>query len=332
MTGAAETLVLTRGDVAALVNPDDCARVVEEAFRLRADGRVPAPAVASISVGTGGFHVKAAALKNAHARFAAKVNGNFPDNRQREGLPTIQGVLVLCDASNGRVLAVMDSIEITLLRTAAATAVAAKYLARPDSQVAAVCGCGVQGRAQLRALVRVLPLRRVYAYDADRARADAYASELALELGIPIVQSRTARDTTSVSDVCVTCTTARRAFLGRGDIRPGTFLAAVGADNEDKQEIEPDLLAASTVVVDILDQAATIGDLHHAIANGFMTQAQVHAELGDIVAGRKPGRRSADEIIVFDSTGTALQDVAVGALVYKRALAAGAGLQVQFGV
>jgi ornithine cyclodeaminase/alanine dehydrogenase-like protein (mu-crystallin family) len=134
-----------------------------------------------------------------------------------------------------------------------------------------------------------------------------------------------------VSDVCVTCTTARRAFLGRGDIRPGTFLAAVGADNEDKQELEADLLAASTVVADILEQSATIGDLHHAIANGLMTKAKVHAELGDIVAGRKAGRRSADEIIVFDSTGTALQDVAVGALVYERALAAGAGIQVLFG-
>jgi ornithine cyclodeaminase/alanine dehydrogenase-like protein (mu-crystallin family) len=331
MTGHAGTLVLTRRDVAALVDPDDCARVVEDAFRLRAGGRAPAPAVASVPAATGGFHVKAAALKTERAWFAAKVNGNFPDNQQREGLPTIQGVIVLCDASNGRVLAVMDSIEITLLRTAAATAVAAKYLARPDSHVAAVCGCGVQGRAQLRALVRVLPLRRVYAYDSDHARAEGYASELARELGIAIVPTPTAGEATRVSDVCLTCTTARRAFLGRGDIRPGTFLAAVGADNEDKQELEPDLLAASTVVADILEQSATIGDLHHAIANGLMTKANVHAELGDIVAGRKPGRRSADEIIVFDSTGTALQDVAVGALVYERALAAGAGIQVLFG-
>lgn len=274
--------------------------------------------------------MKAAALETARAWFAAKVNGNFPDNQRREGLPTVQGVIVLCDASNGRVLAVMDSIEITLLRTAAATAVAAPYLARPDSEVAAVCGCGAQGRAQLRALVRVVQLKRVYAHDLDRNRAETYARELSRELGIAVVPTPVARDGTRVSDICLTCTTAHGAFLGVGDIRPGTFIAAVGADNADKQELEPELLAKSTVVVDILEQAATIGELHHAIVAGLMTTADVYAELGDIVAGRRPGRRSVDEIIVFDSTGTALQDVAVGALVYERALARAVGTTLQF--
>jgi alanine dehydrogenase len=330
MTATAGTLLLTRRDVVALVGPDDCARVVEDAFRLRAEGRAMPPAVASVPARGGGFHVKAASLEIGRDWFAAKVNGNFPDNAHREGLPTIQGVIVLCDASNGRVLAVMDSIEITLLRTAAATVVAAKYLARPDSRVATVCGCGVQGRAQLRALVGALPLRRVYAYDLDAGRAEGYAKELSSELSVAIVPTRDLGDATRASDVCVTCTTSHRAFLGVGDIRPGAFVAAVGADSEDKQELEPELLGRNTVVVDIVDQSATIGELHHAIAAGLMTQAGVHAELGDILAGRKPSRRSVEEIIVFDSTGTALQDVAVAALVYERALAGGVGTAVQF--
>jgi alanine dehydrogenase len=130
------------------------------------------------------------------------------------------------------------------------------------------------------------------------------------------------------SDISVTCTTSRRAILHPGDVRAGSFVAAVGADNPEKQEIEPALLAASTVVVDVLEQCATIGDLHHALDAGVMTRADVHAELGEIVAGRRPGRAADDEIIVFDSTGTALQDVAAAALVYERAVAAGRGARV----
>ncbi len=133
------------------------------------------------------------------------------------------------------------------------------------------------------------------------------------------------------SDIVVTCTSARQPILHVGDIAPGTFIAAVGADNPEKQEIAPALLAASRVVVDVLDQAATMGDLHHAIAAGVMTRGDVAAELGQIVAGRAPhaGRQSPSEVVVFDSTGMALQDVAAAAAVYERAQAAGRGTPVQ---
>jgi ornithine cyclodeaminase/alanine dehydrogenase-like protein (mu-crystallin family) len=133
------------------------------------------------------------------------------------------------------------------------------------------------------------------------------------------------------SDVCVTCTPARRAFLLRGHVKPGAFVAAVGADSADKQEIDPWLMAGSVVVVDVLEQCAAIGDLHHALEAGVLTRDRVHAELADLVSGRKPGRRSPDEITVFDSTGTALQDVAAAALVYEKAAAAGVGLSVALG-
>jgi ornithine cyclodeaminase/alanine dehydrogenase-like protein (mu-crystallin family) len=133
------------------------------------------------------------------------------------------------------------------------------------------------------------------------------------------------------SDVCVTCTPSRRPLLEREHVRPGTFVAAVGADSPDKQELHPALMAAGTVVVDVLDQCASIGDLHHALDAGALTRDNVHAELADIVTARKPGRRSRDEITIFDSTGTALEDVAAAAVVYERAVAAGAGLTVALG-
>ena len=255
--------------------------------------------------------------------FAAKTNANFPRNGARHGLPTIQGVVVLCDAANGFPLAVMDSISITALRTAAATAVAAKYLAREECAVALVCGCGAQGAMQLRALCRVRQPKQVYAYDQDANRAAEFARNLSGELGIRVTPVTDLGAAVAGSDIVITCTTSQRFFITHDMVRPGTFIAAVGAYNPDKQEIDPQLLARHTVVADILEQCCAIGDLHHAIECKIMTRADVHAELGQVVAGIKPARTRDDEIIVFDSTGTALQDVAAAAAVYRRA----AGLQ-----
>jgi ornithine cyclodeaminase/alanine dehydrogenase-like protein (mu-crystallin family) len=323
--------VLTRADVAELLDLDSCIDAVETAFARHGAGRAVPPAVVGVPVADGGFHVKAAGLDLSRAYFAAKVNANFPHNRDRHGLPTIQGAVILFDGEAGRVLAILDSIEITVQRTAAATAVAARYLARPVESVVTVCGCGVQGWAQLAALERVRPLRRVAAWDADSNRAAAYARRAAARYGVPAAAVAAPGPAARESDVVLTCTPASRWFLGREHVRGGAFVAAVGADNEQKQELEPELVAGATLVVDVLEQAATIGDLHHALAAGLMTRDQVHAELGAIVAGKKPGRRGPEEIIVFDSTGTALLDVAAAAIVYERALATGRGIRVPLG-
>jgi ornithine cyclodeaminase/alanine dehydrogenase-like protein (mu-crystallin family) len=326
-----ETRVLTRRDVQRTLGWDECIAAVERAFLLHAEGRSLPPGVLGITAPTGGFHIKAAGLELGRLYFAVKTNGNFTDNPRRHGLPAIQGVIVLCDGTDGRPLAVMDSIEVTTRRTAAATAVAAKHLARPAAATATICGCGNQGRAQLRALRRVRPIARAFAVDSAAAAARAFCEELSPELGIEVTPAKSLESALAESDICVTCTPSRKAFLQRQHVRPGTFVAAVGADSSDKQELDPRLLAAGVVVTDVLEQCATIGDLHHALAAGTMTRADVHAELADLVAGRKPGRRSADEITIFDSTGTALQDVAAAALVYEKALAAGIGFGVALG-
>jgi ornithine cyclodeaminase/alanine dehydrogenase-like protein (mu-crystallin family) len=325
------TLVLSRSDVAALLTLDDCIAAVEDAFRAYGHGRASPPGVLGLAGPAGGFHVKTAALAASRNVFAAKVNSNFPGNPERSGRPAIQGLVALFDADSGVLLAVMDSIEITLLRTAAATALAARLLAREDARVATVCGCGAQGRVQLRALARVRHLERAYAFDRDRDRARAYAAEMSASLCLPVEAVDDFADAAGRSDVCITCTPSRAPLLGRGSVRAGAFVAAVGADSAEKQELQPELLAASTVVVDLLDQAATIGEVHHALEAGLMTRGDVHAELSDVLVGTKPGRRRADEVIVFDSTGTALQDVAAAALAHERALAEGRGQRVDFG-
>jgi alanine dehydrogenase len=330
-------LVISRAEVAQLLSIDACIAAVEDAFLTHARGLTHPPSVLGVHVEGGGFHVKTAGFKSApsitrRAVFAAKINANFPGNPQHNGLPTIQGVLALFDAENGTPLALLDSIEITSQRTAAATAVAARYLARQDSRRVTICGCGEQGRSQLRALMRVRDIREVLAFDSVPERAERFAREMSRELpNVAIGSVDDLQSATRRSDISVTCTSSRSALLGPEDIAPGAFIAAVGADNPEKQEIAPALLASSTVVVDNLEQCATIGDLHHAIVAGAMRREDVHAELAEIVAGDKPARRTNDEIIVFDSTGTALQDVATAALVYDRALATGVGLRVSLG-
>lgn len=324
------TLLLTGQDVRSVLSLDECIMAVEGAFRLYGEGKTAAPGILGIHAREGGFHIKAGLLQLGRNYFAAKVNANFPGNGTRLGLPTIQGVIVLSDAENGRPLAVMDSMEITSLRTGAATAVAAKHLARKNSRVATICGCGNQGRIQLRALVNVLRLEKAYAYDMLGDRASRFANELSAALRIEITAVTDLSHAVRQSDVCITCTPSRRYFLQRQDVRPGTFIAAIGADNPEKQELEPALMTDSKIVVDILEQCATIGDLHHALQAGLVTIADVHAELGEIVAGKKLGRESADEIIVFDSTGMALQDVAAAASVYEKAMREGCGITLDF--
>jgi len=326
---ARATLVLSRHDVRRLMSMDECIDAVEDAFREHALGRSISPGVLGSYVPGGGFHVKTAGLAtDRRSVFAAKVNANFPGNPARFDLPTIQGVIVLFDAIDGKPLAILDSIEITSVRTAAASAVAARYLARDDSATVTICGCGEQGRSQLRAMTRVRPVRQVLAFDTDFAKTERYARELSGELDVDVSPVRELGAETLRSDIWVTCTTSRAWFVGRDDVAPGSLVLAVGADNEDKQEIEPALLAESTVVADVLDQCVVIGDLHHALELGVMRREDVHAELADVVSGRRPGRQRDDEIIIFDSTGTALQDVAAAELVYQRAVAVGAGMYV----
>jgi ornithine cyclodeaminase/alanine dehydrogenase-like protein (mu-crystallin family) len=258
----------------------------------------------------GGFHIKAARIDEY---FAAKVNGNFSS-----AVPRIKGLIELADARDGKILAVLDSIEITTLRTAAATAVAARWLARRDARSMMIIGCGNQGRSHVRALQNVRPIDRIYAMDTNRESALAFARDTGAEVvGSPVE-----------ADIVVTCTPSTSPILGA--VAPGTFIAAVGADNIEKQEIAPRLMASSKVVTDLTSQCLEIGDLHHAVAAGNMDRRQVHAELADIVVGRARGRESDDEVIIFDSTGMALQDVAAAAIVYERARATSRGLEFAF--
>ena len=327
MNAAAGTLLLSRSDVRSLLRFEECIDVVENAFRQYAEGKALKPALMHVDSVDGEFHVKAGGLELSRRYFALKSNGGFFQNMARFGMPNIQGIILLCDGTNGYPLAIMDSTEITIKRTGAAAAIAAKYLARKDSSIVTICGGGTQGAIQVLAMKTVLPLERVFVFDIDETRARSFAEKMSADTGLPVTAVATVGEATRQSDVIVTCTPSRRPYLGAADVAPGTFIAAMGADSPDKQELDPALLRKNKVVVDLIEQCMHVGELHHAIGDGMRTDG-VHAELGELVAGRKPGRTSKDEIVVFDATGTALQDVAAAAAVYEKAERSGAGQRI----
>jgi ornithine cyclodeaminase/alanine dehydrogenase len=322
-------LFLRRSDVETLLDLPSCIAAMEEAFRMRAEDRALAPALMHLDTEAGEFHIKGGGLRMERPYVALKANGGFFHNRERFGLPNILGLITLFDGTNGRPLAVMDSIGITVLRTGATTAVAARLLARPGAEILTICGCGRQGDIQLRALLSVLPsIRQVWVWDAKPETARAFAAQAGDQLGLPVEAAPELAAATLASDIIVTCTPARGFYLRREHVRPGTFVAAVGSDSPDKQEVDPALVACSKLVVDVLEQCARVGELHHALDAGLMTTAEVHGELGDLVAGRIPGRTSDREITLFDATGSAIQDTAAAVMVYRKALAGGLGLVV----
>ncbi|MDB6169827.1 MAG: ornithine cyclodeaminase [Verrucomicrobia bacterium] len=328
---AAPTLCLTAADVSALLTLPDCILAVEAAFAAHARGQSLAPTIAHVDAPQGEFHLKAGGLfVGGRPMFCLKCNGGFFHNPERHNLPAIRGLILLCDGDNGAPLAVMESGVITRLRTGAATAVAAKYLARPDSRTVTVCGTGRQARIQLQALCEVLPIAQVFVHSRNPARAAQFAEEISAALQVTVNPAPDLSAATRKSDVVVTCTPARGAFLFRDMVVPGTFIAAVGADSPAKQELEPALVAACAVVTDLTEQAAHVGELHHAVAAGLMTRAEVRGELGEVVIGQKRGRKFPGEITLFDSTGTALQDAAAAVCVYQRARDAGRGQEVEF--
>ena len=324
------TIILKGSEVAALLPLDTCILAVENAFKLFAAGKVAPPSILGVHVENGGYHIKAGVMGFDKSYFVAKTNANFPKNPKKYNLPTIQGVVTVCDTDNGRLLALMDSIEVTIIRTGAATAVAAKYLAKKNAKIVTVVGCGSQGKISIKMLMEVRPIEKVFVYDIDKNAANRLLDELSY-LDISIVITDDLKTALDESDICVTCTTSKTPFINHEDLKPGTFIAAVGSDNEEKQELSANVLALNTLITDVTNQCAKIGELHHAIEAKLMSQNDAHAELGEIILGKKKGRKSDNDIIIFDSTGMGLQDVAAASIVYEKAISEGIGIKVTFG-
>jgi alanine dehydrogenase len=322
----AGVILLSARELRDLIDPASAIAALREAYRMLADHREDQGRSVGFTIPGGSIHVKAGLLPGSHVAFAAKVNVNLPGNWQARRMPTIQGLVVLADTTNGRPLSILDSSALTAVRTAAAAALAATYGARAHSRIAAVIGCGMQARYQLAAFRAVFPLEEVRLYDIDPAKAEAFArteGELCRPVG-------TVSEAVEGAEICITCTTATTPVLAEDTPLKGCFIAAVGADNPAKQEIPPALFRRARVLVDDLEACASGGDLFHALTAGAIKREDVHADLAELAAGRKIGRESPDELVIFDSTGSGVQDVAMAWLAYRTALQTGRGIGIDF--
>jgi ornithine cyclodeaminase/alanine dehydrogenase-like protein (mu-crystallin family) len=320
-------LVLTRRDTLELASLPPCITAVSEAFRAHGEGgSLGAARVHLDGLDGGAFHLTAGGLSLGEGGFVGfKLNGRFPPLAGSG--PRLAGAILVSDATSGKPVALLDSAVVTGLRTAAVAAVAAEHLARADGDSALLVGAGRQGRGQVDALLAVGRIRRLAVCDLDRGSAERLA-EYATANGLDAGAVDDPRAAARTSDLILTVTPARAPLFGAADVAPGALVIALGADAPGKQELEPGLLADSLVVVDILEQAADSGELQHALAAGLMERDDVHAELGDILAGTRSGRTSDEQIFVFDGTGTALQDLAAATLLVEEARRRGIGLEV----
>jgi ornithine cyclodeaminase/alanine dehydrogenase len=321
-------LVLTRDDVRALIRVDEVIAAVESAHAALARGAATQAIDHATALSGAGVMLPMAAAITTPPVAGVKVLADVPQNAGR-GLRPQHSTITLVDPETGRCLALLDGIEITLHRTAAASAVATRLLARADARTLGLIGAGAQARSHLAALRTVREIERVVVWSRTRATAERFAAEHA-DAGLSIVVADRPEDVARAADVLCTLTPSREAYVRGAWFAPGLHVNAVGAPpRRDHREVDSDGLCRSVVVVDDLASALDrSGEVCVPIAEGTMTDADIHADLGQLVCGTRPGRTSDDEITLFDSVGLALQDMAAAYTVLSRARDAGIGADI----
>ena len=310
-------LWLTEADVAALLGIDEALAAVEDAFRLHGEGRAQMPAKTYLTFEPfpGDLRAMPAYLKGERPSAGVKIVNSNPANPDR-GLPAVSGVMVVVDPETGLPDGVFAAGTLTALRTGAGGGVAAKHLARKDSRVVGLVGCGRQADTQLAALRTVFPVEKVLVWGKTREEAEAFVRRQGAGLRFEVAAEVRAA---CAADIVVTTTPVRSPLVRAEWIAPGTHVNAIGADAPGKQELDESLLPKAVVVVDEWSQASHGGEINVAVTKGLFRREQLAAQLGEIVAGSRPGRRSERDITIFDSTGLAVQDVAVARVLLEKA-------------
>ena len=317
------TIILSAADVRRLLDRATLLNALRDAFAAYSIRRtIAAQRAGSPLPGPGGRTVMVVypGLIDGIPAFTVKVNAKIPGAER-----SVVGSIHLADLETGAVLAIMDSVVITAERTAIAGALAADVLARPDTSRVAVIGAGVQGEAQVAALQLVRRVERVDVVDVIPERAEAYAERVGRTLGIEVIVRDRVTDAVRDADVIITATWSKTPFLRRAMVRAGVHITAVGADEPAKGEVDAELIAGSLFACDDRDLAARMG----AIAGAGLGPDAIHAELGEIIAGVKPGRTSAQQITIFGTVGLAFQDLAAAWQVYGRSRELGIGTVVE---
>jgi ectoine utilization protein EutC len=323
--------ILTEAEIRSCVGlNEEAISAVANGFTSLAAGEVTLPPIVRIDVPehTGEVDIKTAYVRGLDS-FAIKIAAGFFEN-YRLGLPTGSGMMVLVSARTGRPEAVLlDNGYLTDVRTGAAGALAARYLARKRVETAGVIGSGMQARYQMRALKQVRGFQQLMVYGIVPDQVEEYAAEMASVLGVEVVQAADVETVVRNSDVVVTCTPAKEPYLKAEWLHPGLHITAMGTDAEDKQELYADALGrADLLVCDRKSQSFRLGEFHNGLEAGVISEDDPIIELGELTSGRKPGRESEEEITICDLTGVGVQDTAIALLAYQKAMEKDLGLRI----
>lgn len=322
-----ETLVLSREDIQQCLDMPTCLQIVEQVFKAHGEGNVVMPAKLSLNLeGADGWVNAMPAYVGPYGAAGLKWVGGWSKNIER-GLPFIMGTILLIEPQTGLLLSVMEGGFITDLRTGAATGVTAKYLAKKDSRVVGLIGAGAQARMQLRALCNVFPLEEVRIADIVPEALVRFAREMAQEVEVPIKKAANNQEAVEGADIIVTATTSHQILVKRAWVATGAFVASIGS----YPELDPQLIFNSEkVVVDSWTQSKHRGELSRLVGEGLINEENIHGEIGEVVAGKIPGRENEDEIIVACLIGLGSHDIGSAHFAYKEAKKRGLGTLFDF--
>jgi len=312
-----KTLLLGRREIEELFSMKEALKAVEDAFRLKAQGKTIMPAKIYLDLPEyhGDFRAMPAYIEGIAG---IKWVSSYPEN-WKYNMPSVLATIILCDPKTSYPLAIMDGTYITSLRTGAAGGIAVKYLARRDSSTIGMIGAGKQAETQLLAISEVLPkIEEVRVFDQNEEVSKKYAENIGKKLNLNI-RSVEHIAAAAEADIVVTTTPSRKPIIKKQYIRPGTHINAIGADAKEKQELESDLVASTKVIVDSIDQASHSGEINVPLSEGRLKVEDIYGTLGEVVAKMKQGRENDKEITIFDSTGLSIQDIACAKLVYEKA-------------
>ncbi len=316
-------LSLSEDEIESLITIEDAMEAVELAFKERAYGHTQMPPKVYLNYQghNGDLRTMPAYLENLDVS-AVKIVSVHPDNGKKYGLPTVIATILLNDPKNGLPLAIMNGGLITAMRTGAAGGIAAKYLAIKNPKAVSFIGAGLQARTQFLALLSVFPnIEEVKVWDIKPEAADIFVTEMINRTSkLKAISSDTPKTTLEGANIVVTTTPSIKPVILNDWVSNGTHFNCIGADAPGKEELDPAILRRSKIVVDDWVQASHSGEINVPVSNGVMFRENIWAELGEVVAGIKSGRTSANEITVFDSTGLAIQDATTAELVYRKAL------------
>jgi alanine dehydrogenase len=308
---------------------DKVIKTVETAFMEKGIGHVQMPAKVYLFYGKhqGDLRVMPSYLEDLNLS-AVKIVNSHPENRNKYNLPTVMAIIILVNPKNGAPLAIMGGTHATNMRTGAAGAIAAKYLARKNSRIVGLVGAGAQAKTQLIALISLYKeFDEVRIWSRTEKTRDAFIAEMEPTCSqvTSLIPVKRPKDAVSGADIIITTTPSRKPIISHAWVIPGMHFNCIGADAPGKQELDPTILREAKIVVDDWEQASHSGEINIPLAGGILEKRDVWGEIGEIVAGLKPGRTSQRELTVFSSTGLAVQDAVAAELAYKLALEKGNG-------